>query len=222
MHPGHLFGFIAVLAVAPAAFAQSQPGVAPPSDADIAARLRGNGKGMLSVTLTEGKRGELEWKAGEQTWHFQRGYLVKREANLPDFPKATLVVGGLAVYRFVNGRWTHSRDLVTFNRYEGLPQPDNDSLLAIVQGMPERAFIGDWQYVVGGIKSLNIPETPAFKWHNANSFSFPVIASYTLKWDAVHPVECTREWAMRVYRQPDGQWANPVGLQVRNLTTCRT
>ncbi|MBV5276543.1 hypothetical protein JZU56_01505 [bacterium] len=217
-----LFSLLSLLAIVEPAFGQARPGTPPPSDAEIAARIQGDGKGKLSVGMTDGKHGELEWNAKEQTWYFQRGYLVRRAANLPDYPKAVLVVGGLAVYRYVGGRWTHSRDLVTFNRYEGMPQPDNDSLLAIVRATPERALAGDWHQVVGGFKSLSIPETPGFKWHNANSFSFPIIAAYTLKWDAVHPVECTREWNVRVYRRPDGKWGNPSGTRSRNLTSCRS
>jgi hypothetical protein len=204
------------------AWAQARPGVAPPSDAEIAARIRGPGNGILSVTMTADKSGELEWKAAEQTWYFQRGYLVRRAANLPDFPKAVLEVGGLAVYRFAGGGWRHSRDLVTFNRYEGLPQPSNDTLLAIARGTPERAFLGDWHRVVGGLKGLDVPAAPGIQWHNATSFTYPVVASYTLKWDAVHPVECTREWHIRVYRLPNGEWGNPVGKRGRDLTSCRT
>jgi len=217
-------GLVFALMCACTALAQTRPGAAPPPDDEIASRIRGNGKGkgIQSVDMTQGKQGELTFKASEQTWYFQRGYLVRRDASLPDFPRAVLVVGGLAVYRHSAGRWVHVRDLVTFNRYEGLPQPDNDQLLVIARQTPERAFAGDWHLVVGGLVELRIPETPAFKWHNAQSLSFPVVARYTFRWDAVHPVDCTREWQIRVYRQPNGEWGNPSGTRVRDLSPCRT
>lgn len=198
----------------------SQP--AAPSDADIVARIQGNGKDKLSVAVTENKSGEFEWNAKEQTWYFQRGYLVKRPANLPDFPNAVLEVGGLAVYRYINGQWVHSKDLVTFNRYHGLPQPDDEALLAIVKAEPERSFRTDWRLVEGGIKEISIPAAPAVKWHSANSFSFPVRVRYNLRWDNVHTVDCTREWEVRVYRLPNGNWGNPAGMHARAITACRT
>ena len=205
------------------AFVQAQSAQpAAPKDSDIVARILGDGKGKLSVAVTDNKAGEWEWNAKEQTWYFQRGYLVKRSANMPDFPNAVLEVGGLAVYRYVNGQWVHSKDLVTFNRYHGLPQPDNDTLLTIVKSAPDRAFRTDWHLVEGGIKEMSIPTTPAFKWHNPKSFSFPVRVSYKLRWDNVHTVDCTREWDVRVYRMPDGNWGNPSGMHARSITACRT
>ena len=109
-----------------------------------------------------------------------------------------------------------------FNRYHGLPQPDNDTLLTIVKSAPDRAFRTDWHLVEGGIKEMSIPTTPAFKWHNAKSFSFPVRVNYKLRWDNVHTVDCTREWDVRVYRMPDGNWGNPSGMHARAITACRT
>jgi hypothetical protein len=219
----HLFSLCFFVVICSAFVVQAQtPKPSAPSDADIVARIRGDGKGKLSVAVTENKSGEFEWNAKEQLWYFQRGYLVKRSANLPDFPNAVLEVGGLAVYRYVNGHWVHSRDLVTFNRYHGLPQPDNDTLLAIVKAAPERAFRTDWQRVEGGFKELSIPETPAFKWHSDKSFTFPVRVSYNLRWDNVHTVACTREWDVRVYRLPNGIWGNPSGMHSRSVTACRT
>lgn len=220
---GSVVGATLFAALAPSAWAQapSRPGVSPPGDAEIVSRLTGDGKGKLSVKTTEGKSGEFVWNASEQTWYFQRGYVVQRAGNLPGKADATLEVGGLAVYRFVGGRWQHQRDLVTYNKYHGLPQPDDETLLAIVRATPERAMASDWHQVVGGFKDLKIDPGRQVVWHSEHSFSFPVVASYVLKWDAVHPVDCTRQWNVRVYRQPDGKWGNPSGTKFGNAAACR-
>jgi hypothetical protein len=71
------------------------------------------------------------------------------------------------------------------------------------------------------VSDLKIDSGRQVVWHSEHSFSFPVVASYVLKWDAVHPVDCTRQWNVRVYRQPDGKWGNPSGTKFGNAAACR-
>lgn len=208
------------LAASPA-FAQG-PRPDKPDDARVRRDVWGDGAGKLALRLTEGKTGELEWDARTQTWTFQRGFIVTRQGDLPGMPDARLEVGGLAVYRMVGGQWTLQKLLTTFNRYSGIPSPDNEELIAIARENADRVFRQRLRDMPEGLEALRLSQEVPVKWHNANSLSYYLDARYTYRIPSNgQQVPCTTLWEVRIYRDsPQSPWKNPVGMYRKIVSGC--
>ncbi len=204
--------------------AQAQPPAPPsrPSDAQVRQDIWRDGKGKLDFKTTEGKRGELEWDARSQTWFFQRGFIVTRAGNLPEYPDARLEVGGLAVYRYTGGGWAFQKELTTFNRYTGIPSPSDDDLLSLARSNPERVFRQHHRNMPRGLGKLVLSADHGQRWHNANSVSFWVEASYDFRVESTGAVvPCTTLHEVRIYRNnPGTPWRDATGLGMKVLAGC--
>lgn len=199
-------------------------GAAPakPGDAQVRRDVWGDGAGKLDLKLTEGKTGELEWDPRTQSWTFQRGFIVTRKGDLPGQPDAKLEVGGLAVYRMVGGQWQLQKLLTTFNRYTGIPAPDDAELVGIARDNAGTVFRQRMRDMPEGLKSLNLSKEVPVKWHNANAISYYLDASYAYRIPSNgQTVPCTTLWEVRVYRDsPQSPWRNPVGMYRKVVSGC--
>lgn len=193
-----------------------------PSDEQVKKDIWRDGKGMLAFKTTAGKSGELEWDAKTQTWFFQRGFVVTREGGLADYPGAKLEVGGLAIYRHSGGNWAFQKQLTTFNRYTGIPAPSDDELLALARSNPERVFRQHHRNMPAGLGPVVLSKELGPRWHNANSMSFWVEASYDFRIESTRAVvACTTQSEVRIYRNnPDSPWRDATGLGMKVLAGC--
>jgi hypothetical protein len=180
-----------------------------PSDAVVLKEMQDRITGEDSIELSDAGAGEIVWSGRDLTWYYQRGYMVRRPANIDGFADATLEVGGLSLWVFDGNGWRHQRDLVTWNTYNGIPDPDSDELVALLQS----ARINYMPAGLGGKPdNFRLAEKPNFEWHNATSVSF----NYTV--DAPHidwPSQTLRQATLtlrsRVYRDSvDAPWRDPL------------
>lgn len=193
-----------------------------PSDAQVRQDIWRDGKGMLDFKTTAGKSGEMEWDAKTQTWFFQRGFVVTRVGGLSDYPDAKLEVGGLAVYRHTGGGWAFQKELTTFNRYTGIPAPSDEDLLALARSSPERVLRRHHRNMPAGLGKLVLSAEQGQRWHNANSLSFWVEASYDFRIESTRAVvPCTTLNEVRIYRNnPQSPWRDATGLGMKVLSGC--
>ena len=193
-----------------------------PSDEQVKKDIWRDGKGMLAFKTTAGKSGEMEWDPKTQTWFFQRGFVVTREGGLTEFPEAKLEVGGLAIYRHSGGSWSFQKELTTFNRYTGIPAPSDDDLLALARSNPERVFRAHHRNMPSGLGSLVLTKDQGQRWHNANSVSFWVDASYDYRMELSREVvPCTSRVEVRIYRNnPSSPWRDATGLGLKTVSGC--
>lgn len=221
-HAATPVALLAVLVVAQGAALAQGAAPAKPGDAQVKRDVWGDGAGKLDLKLTEGKTGELEWDARTQSWMFQRGFIVTRKGDLPGQPDANLEVGGLAVYRMVGGQWQLQKLLTTFNRYTGIPAPDDEELVGIARDNARVVFRQRLRDMPAGLTSLNLSKEVPVKWHNANAISYYLDASYAYRIPSNgQTVPCTTLWEVRVYRDgPEGPWRNPVGMYRKVVAGC--
>ncbi len=216
-----LAGMGLIAAVAPALAQTSRP--AKPDDAQVKRDVWGDGAGKLKVELTAGKTGELEWDERTRSWMFQRGFIVTRKGNLAGFPDANLEVGGLAVYRHTGQGWVLQKLLTTFNRYSGIPAPDEQTLFALAQDNARHVFNEKIRDMPEGLGRLGLSKEYPIKWHNANSLSYYLEASYAYREPSSgRVVPCTSLWEVRIYRaDPSSPWKNPSGNYRKIIAGCR-
>ncbi len=179
-----------------------------PDDATVLSEMRGRINGADSIELSDGA-GEIVWSGRDLTWYYQRGYIVKRPANIEGFDDATLEVGGLSLWVFDGNGWRYQRDLVTWNTYEGIPDPDSDDLLEILQS----AKLNYMPAGLGGLpQNFRMAEPPNFEWHNATSVSFNYLVDAPhIDWPSQSLRQATLTLRTRVYRDSvDAPWRNPL------------
>lgn len=180
-----------------------------PSDADVLAEMKQRIRDADSIALSSAGKGEVVWSRRDLTWYYQRGYIVRRAANIEGFPDAKLAVGGLSLWVFDGNGWRYQRDLVTWNTYDGIEDPDHDDLIALLQN----ARI-NYMPVGFGSKPENIrmAEKPNFEWHNGTSVSFNyVVDAAQIDWPGQKLNQATVTLRTRVYRDNvDAPWRDPI------------
>lgn len=168
-------GILAVAAMCAVAVA------AQPSDQQIMNDLSKDG--VLKVELTN-RTTKKEWNSAHSQYMWSRGATVWRNADIPEYPNATVKIIGFARYHY--GTSTSFREFkVAENTYEGIPAPQGDEILAMIK---ERylQFLG-WRAnnMIGDLHYLRIAEEEGVIWHTPNSFTvnteieFDAKTSYT-------------------------------------------
>lgn len=180
-----------------------------PSDDQLLAFMKDRMNGAISVELSDAGAGEIVWSGRDLTWYYQRGYIVKRPAQIEGFDDAVLEVGGLSLWVYDGAGWRFNKDLVTWNTYEGIPDPDADTLLALIEG----SSLNYMPVTLGGKPSaFRIAEQPNFEWHNAKSVSFNyVIDAPQIDWPGQKLNQATLTLRTRVYRNDvSSPWRDPI------------
>lgn len=180
-----------------------------PTDAEVLDAMRQRMQGAISVELSDAGNGEIVWSGRDLTWYYQRGYIVKRPAQLEGFDDAVLEVGGLSLYVYDGNGWRYQRDLVSWNTYEGIPEPDSDALIDLVSGAQLNYMPVN---LAGAPQNFRIADPPNYEWHNATSVSFNyLIDGAQIDWPAQELKQVTLTLRTRVYRdQPHAAWRNPI------------
>jgi len=181
-----------------------------PSDDEVLAEMRRRIQGALSVELSDAGNGEVVWSGRDLTWYYQRGYVIKRPANLDGFADAVLEVGGLSLWVYDGSGWRYQRDLVTWNTYEGIDEPDRDDLIALLAG----AAINYMPLSLAGApENLRIADSPNFEWHSGTSVSFNyLVDAAQVDWPSKELRQSTLTLRTRVYRDTvDAPWRDPLG-----------
>ncbi len=142
--------------------------------------------GILDIQLTRGDGSYSVYRL-QRMW--EKGVTLKRDAKLKQYPKAKVIIGGVARYQIVGENYDYDTFKVIWNEYEGIPSPSDEEILKLVSDNLI-TFIGsyNWNKIVSKIKGPVLSKDPAtrkVKWHTPKSFSihlqteFSAISSYT-------------------------------------------
>ncbi|MDQ3814000.1 MAG: hypothetical protein M3347_08615 [Armatimonadota bacterium] len=180
---------------------------AQPSDARIIKDL--TKPGVLSVKLSE-KGGGKVWSKNDLQYYWERGAVVIRDANVAGAPDVKLEIGGIATYTIVGGQYTFKRFYVTWNRYEGIPNPTEKEIMGIVKS-DIRKFLGDYHYnkIVGDIEEIKLADDPKWNWHTPNSVSFEMETRHREITNNTTIEKVEQSYEVRLYRDAvKGPWKN--------------
>ncbi len=188
-----------------------------PSDDELLEFMREHINGEISVELSDAGAGEIVWSGRDLTWYYQRGYIVKRPAQIEGFDDAVLEVGGLSLWVYDGSGWRFQKELVTWNTYEGIPDPDADDLLELVQG----SALNYMPVNLGGKPAnFRMAEKPNFEWHNAKSVSFNyLVDAPQVDWPGQKLNQTTLTLRTRIYRDAiDSPWRDPITPEQVDVT----
>jgi len=176
---------------------------AQPTDAQIKRDLTS----PKTVSITLGKPGKIEWSSTYKKYVWTRNFTVKLKT---DDPAVFLIVKGYASYDVVGRRYAFWRTFTSSNSYEGLPDPTNSDLQALIAKLGMQAFIREYylNQVIGRVESFTLAAEPKYEWHTPNSVSFNAIAIYTAKTNDVGGRErVAHKFRVRLYRDnPKAAW----------------
>ncbi len=199
-----LTGFTTVAALL---FAAGTQAYGQPTDAQIKRDI----SGPKTVSVTLGKPGTRSWSSGFKKYIWSRNFEAKVRT---DDPEVFAIVSGYAAYDIVAGRYTFWRTFINSNTIEGIQNPSESDIEALISKFGVQKFMGSGYYnnVIGEVESLKLATDPKFVWHNTNSVSFRVTTVYTEKINDVggkRRVE--RNFEIRLYR-PDtkADWNNMI------------
>lgn len=136
-----------------------------------------NKKGLIDVKVTQGKKGEAYLDTKGLVWYWDRGVVVRREANITGTPDAVVVIGGLARYQKMGDQYKFAKFLTTYNSYEGIKEPESEFLVQYVKDNLKQVFVSR-DHSITQISAVKINEDQPWEWHTPNSFSVPFIFNY--------------------------------------------
>lgn len=198
---------ISVLAILFAFVAFSAESIAQPTDAQIKRDI----SGPKTISVTFRGPGKREWSSTYSKYIWSRNFTAKVRT---DDPKVNVIVTGTASYDIVGSRYTFWRTFITSNEYEGIPNPTNADVNALIEKFGLEKFMGNYRYnrVIGKVESIGLSETPNFVWHNPNSVSFNVTAVYRERTNDVGGNErISQVFEIRLYRTAVGaEWNNMI------------
>lgn len=210
-YPNRVIGALRICTLALCLFVLPKAALAQaPSDAQTKKDLT-HAK-TVSVTLI--KPGKVEWSSTYKKYMWTRSFTAKLKTETPD---VFVIVKGYAAYDVVGSKYTFWRTFTTSNSYEGIANPTQTELFALIKQLGwQKLMDGHYQSVVGEVESIKLADEPEWVWHTPNSVSlnlelvYHFVQSYT-------DVEKQRViYNVRLYRDDTRQpWKNLLTMQTQ-------
>lgn len=150
---------------------------AQPSDAQVLKDI--SWSGVVKKELRPGTIKKV-WSDANKQYYWDRACVVWRNANIAEYPKALIEIGGFARYSYVTN--TYQDFLTTYNTYTGIPAPGNDEIMAMLRANL-RGVLGDYKFenAVGELRYLRFPENSGPTWDSPTHLTVPVEVEYERK-----------------------------------------
>ena len=161
---------------------------------------------VLEIRFPKRTRGEKVWDGATNSWYWQRGLVVVRNAGLKEYPKARVEIGGLARYFITGEKVSYQKFLVTWNEFKGIPVPTHKDTVAMVKSRL-RQFVGNYRYqkIVGKVEDLGIAKDHRTEWHTPHSFSINVSCRFSMIVSYTEVEETAATFRVRFYRDGFGK-----------------
>lgn len=189
------FFFITTILFSTSVFAQ-------PSETQIKKDV-GNA-GVLSFRFTK-PTGTKQWNEDTKNWEYVRGVEVVRNS---DFVGIKLIVAGDAVYQYTgNGGYSYWKFRTLSNKYEGIPNPSEAEIMALINANPTQFFGGRYYRMVDLLEQPHISESPNWLWHKPTSVEFKMKAKYETMLSNTETEVIEQTFNVRLYRDDiKGAW----------------
>ena len=171
-----------------------------PTDAQVVADVTPADKeNVVDVRTVEDRAGESYLHRNDLVWTYDRGVVIRRDAQLPELPDAVVVVGGLARYQLVGDEYVFRRFVTSYNEYEGIPAPSTGELKRFVTRHINKVFEGREHYVLS-IQSVDAQLEQGLLWHNPNSLTAAFVIRYRLRRNNTTVEDRAGTFDIRFYR----------------------
>ena len=185
-------------------------GVASISAQPSATQVKKDVSGPKTISATVHGSGKRVWSKGYSKYVWDVPYSAKVKSEEPG---VNILVEATASYDIVGGRFVYWRSFVGSNTFEGIPNPTEGEVDALLKQFgPEKVMMGSFYSIVGQLESMKLSAKPRFEWHNLNSVSFTVIATYTEKVTYNETRRIARPFRARLYRDSKSMPWKSIGM----------
>lgn len=162
-----------------------------------AAQVKKDVSGAKTISVTVGGRGTRVWSKGYSKWVWDVPYSAKVKSEEPG---VNILVEATASYDIVGGRYVYWRSFVGSNVYEGIPNPTAAEIAKLLEQFgPQKVMMGEF-YSAKNIEGIKLADKPRFEWHNLNSVSFTVYATFTEQVNYTTTRRIAKPYRARLYR----------------------
>ncbi|MBN4077526.1 hypothetical protein JYT25_00070 [bacterium AH-315-C20] len=179
------------------------PSYTQPSDSDIKARVLRDGAKTVEFYGT----GKVYNKITET--YYMRSFEATWDT---DYPGVTQRVSIEYKYNKSGSGWSFTKEFVVKSLYDGIPNPTNEELMAMINGDMKEFLSGSYTDVVGEIESIKLADKPRWMWHTVSSVSVNFEAVYRKKMSSTEVSKVKQIHTIRLYsdgyKQP---WKNFMG-----------
>lgn len=187
-----------------------------PSDAQLTKQLTA----AKTVSVTLGKPGKIEWSSTYKKYMWTRSFTAKLKTETPDI---FVIVKGYAAFDVVGSRYTFWRTFTTSNNYEGIANPTEAEIFALIQKVGwQRLMDGHYQSVAGEVESIKLADEPEWVWHTPNSVSLnlELVCQFVVSYTDVEKQKVV--YNVRFYRDDVKEpWKNLLTMQTKRTTLDR-
>ncbi len=189
---------------------------AQPSETQIRNDVGNNG--VLSFRFTK-STGTRQWNEDIKNWEYVRGIEVVRNS---EYSGIKLIVAGDAVYQYVgNGGYSYWKFRTLSNRYEGIPNPTESEILALINTNPSLFFKNEYFKIIDLIEKPRLLNGSNWIWHKPTSVEFKMKAKYETIISNSETETIEQIYNVRMYRDDlKGPWLRFVSMS-SNLSSER-
>ncbi|MBK9528156.1 MAG: hypothetical protein IPO41_07520 [Acidobacteria bacterium] len=162
-----------------------------------AAQVKKDVSGPKTVSVTVLGRGTRVWSKGYSKYVWDVPYTAKVKSEEPG---VNILVEATASYDIAGGRYVYWKSFVGSNLFEGIPNPTEAEVAALLQRFgPQPIMMGEF-YSAVKIEGIKLADKPRFEWHNLNSVSFTVYATFTEQVNYTTTRRIAKPYRARLYR----------------------
>ena len=162
-----------------------------------AAQVKKDVSGPKTVSVTVLGRGTRVWSKGYSKYVWDVPYTAKVKSEEPG---VNILVEATASYDIAGGRYVYWKSFVGSNLFEGIPKPTEAEVAALLQRFgPQPIMMGEF-YSAVKIEGIKLADKPRFEWHNLNSVSFTVYATFTEQVNYTTTRRIAKPYRARLYR----------------------
>jgi hypothetical protein len=171
--------------------------IAQPSEGTMIAKIKSNHPSATSVELTGNGSTEKTYDNGAYRNYYMHAYRIKAPT---EYPGITYCYVGQVQYVQSGGAWVFDNFLIGDKYYEGVPDPDWNEVLALLNTDIE-GYVKNNHYVdiVGDISPIELTNDPDYHWHDLNSVSFNTKVTYSEKQGYTELAKGERYYRVRLY-----------------------
>ena len=152
---------------------------AQPSTATMKAKIKSNHPSATIIEFTGDGYTERSLNNGVYKNFYIRGYEIKEPTK---YAGITYHYFGSIQYIQNGGSWSFSNFLVGDSWYEGVPEPDWNEILTLLNSDIEN-YLNNYHYtqIVGDLSPIKLADDPEYHWHTLSSVSFNTVVTYSEK-----------------------------------------
>ena len=180
---------------------------AQPSESAMISKIKSgdkNGK-ILNVELLGSGISEKVYEDGAWHSYYRRSYKTKSKT---DYTGIYLIYFGAIQYELIGGSYQYDNMLVGDWNYEGVPDPNKDEILALLNADLIK-YLGRNTYndIVGDLSEITFPSDIKFHWHELTSVSFLTKVTYSEKISSTEVRKAEHTIEVRLYADEfKGPW----------------